>query len=81
METLKDILIKFQEWQLENGILNANFAHSGVAQKFIDKREAELRKPLVISSVCTCEKPDPYAMMPYKCFRCSGKIPNVQTDL
>ncbi len=35
--TIKDLLIKFQEWQLENNVLNANFAHNTAAQKFIDK--------------------------------------------
>ena len=23
---------------------------------------------------CTCERPDPYKMMPETCFRCRGKI-------
>jgi hypothetical protein len=23
---------------------------------------------------CKCKRPDPYTQMPYKCFRCHGKI-------
>lgn len=35
MITVKNLLIKFQEYTLEKGILNANFAHNGVANNFM----------------------------------------------
>ena len=35
----KTLLIKFQEWQLNNNILNANFAHNGMANKFLEIHE------------------------------------------
>ena len=37
MNTIKGILIKFQEYQLENNILNANFAHNAIANNFLKK--------------------------------------------
>lgn len=37
--TVRDFLIKFQEYQLEHEVLNANFAHNTVANKFM-KRHA-----------------------------------------
>ena len=51
--TLKDILIKFQEWQLEKKPLNANFAHNGVANLFLeDMRIRNLTIPDVVVSFC-----------------------------
>lgn len=50
--TLKDVLIKFQEWQLENKPLNANFAHNGVANLFLEKMSVENPIPDVVVAFC-----------------------------
>jgi len=52
---LKNIIIKFQEWQLEHGILNANFAHNVVANKFLNLMEPQVKtidlNPDIIESI------------------------------
>ena len=53
MRHIKDVLIKFQEWQLEKKPLNANFAHNGVANLFF--KEMQVKKidiPDVVVSFC-----------------------------
>lgn len=35
--TIKDILIKFQEYQLEFNVLNANCAHNATANMFMER--------------------------------------------
>jgi len=46
--------------------------------KLADNVVKKLTIPVVVSErkllVCKCDKPDPYTMMPTKCFRCKGKI-------
>ena len=37
--TVKELLIKFQEYQLEFDVLNANCAHNTAALLFMDKYE------------------------------------------
>lgn len=46
---IKELLIKFQEWQLEKKPLNANFAHNGVANLFLDDNK---NIPDVIVAFC-----------------------------
>ena len=36
---------------------------------------------VVVSGACKCDIPDPFKMMPYKCFRCHGKIEISETEL
>jgi len=38
---MRILLIKFQEWQLNNNILNANCAHNAAANMFIEKHQDE----------------------------------------
>lgn len=35
--TVKELLIKFQEYQLEYKVLNANFAHNAAANLFMER--------------------------------------------
>ncbi len=51
---IKDLLIKFQEWQLYRKPLNANFAHNTVANKFIE--EVLEGKPLCHRYCPSCNK-------------------------
>lgn len=43
---VKELLIKFQEYQLEFDVLNANFAHNSVANKFMERFEI-INSPLL----------------------------------
>jgi len=46
-----------------------------MVQTFIEKRGEALFLPIVsINKACKCDIPDPFKLMPYKCFRCHGKI-------
>ncbi len=48
--TLKELVILFQEWQLETEAPNYNFTHNGVANNFIEKNGLE--------NFLFCEKSD-----------------------
>jgi len=36
---------------------------------------------VVFNGACKCDRPDPYKQMPYKCFRCHGKIEVSEVEL
>lgn len=46
MELLIEILIKFQEYQLDNKRMNEKLPHSVIAQNFINDYVLKLQKPI-----------------------------------
>ncbi len=38
---VKELIILFQEWQLENNVANYNFMHNGIANIFMEKYDLE----------------------------------------
>jgi len=55
--TVKELLIKFQEYQLEYKVLNANCAHNAAANLFMKRYGVKnCSIPDVMESVCSCSR-------------------------
>jgi hypothetical protein len=73
-EKIKEILVRNSKEWIKDKLEDISILR---VEDFIEELQTELKKnsqPVVEIKVCKCEKPDPYTLMPYKCFRCGGKI-------
>jgi len=75
---VKELLIKFQEYQLNYNVLNANFTHNAVANKFMERYNIENVTIPIIESKCSLYNQmtdcDIFRFRKYKpCVNCAHK--------